>query len=243
MQKNVPFASSKQVGNPVARWLALAGVVGPPLFVAVFTLAGFLRPGYSPIHQTVSDLGVGSNGWLVDVSCVIIGLLLSGFAVGFALSLRPELHQGWRWLIAVLLALHGLGLSIAGIFTEAPTTVAIHWLVGANLGLFGPVVAFLVVGLVLRRDTLWRGWGTSLLIASLFTLVLLAIMAWAFTPGTLLASMRLGGLMERVVLIEIEAWYVIFGWRLFVLAGSHQRGGVQKEQKSEPEQRRMGVRG
>jgi hypothetical membrane protein len=238
MQKNIPFVSSKQVGNPVARWLALAGVVGPPFFVAVFTLAGFLRPGYSPIHQTVSDLGVGSNGWLVDVSCVIIGLLLSGFAVGFALSLRPELRQGWRWLIAVFLALHGLGLAIAGIFTEAPTTVAIHWLVGANLGLFGPVVAFLVVGLVLRRDTWWRGWGTSLLIAGLLTLVLLAIMVWIFTPGTLLASMRLGGLMERVVLIEIEVWYVALGWRLFVLAGSHQRAGSQQVQKSELEQQR-----
>jgi hypothetical membrane protein len=228
MQKNIPFVSSKRVSYPMARWLALAGVVGPPLFVAVFTLAGFLRPGYSPIHQTVSDLGVGSNGWLVDVSCVITGLLLSGFAVGFALSLRPELRQGWRWLIAVFLALHGLGLAIAGIFTEAPTTLAIHWLVGANLGLFVPVVAFLFVGLVLRRDTQWHRWGTSLLIASLLTLVLLAIMAWVFTPGTLLASMRLGGLMERVVLIEIEVWYMALGWRLFVLAGSHQRVGSQQ---------------
>jgi len=189
MQKNIPFVSSKQVGNPVARWLALAGVVGPLLFVAVFTLAGFLHPGYSPIHQTVSDLGVGPNGGLVDISLVSTGLLLIGFAVGFTLNLRPELRQGWRWLIAVLLALHGLGLAIAGIFTEAPATVAIHWLVGANLGLFGPVVTFLVVGLVLRRDTQWHRWGTSLLIASLLTLVLLAIMAWVFTPGTLLASM------------------------------------------------------
>ena len=227
MQKNVPFVSAKQVGDPVARWVVLGGVVGPPLFVAVYTLAGFLRPGYSPIHQTVSDLGVGSNGWLVDVSCVFIGLLLTGFAVGFTLNLRPVLHQGWRWLIAVLLALHGLGLAIAGIFTEAPATVAIHWLVGANLGLFGPVVTFLVTGLVLRRDIRWRGWGTSLLIASLLTLVLLAIMAWVFTPGTLLASMRLGGLMERVVLIEIEVWYVALGWRLFVLAGSQP---VQKRE-------------
>ncbi len=39
--------------------------------VAVFTLAGFLRPGYLPIHQAISDLGVGSNGWLLDGSIVI----------------------------------------------------------------------------------------------------------------------------------------------------------------------------
>lgn len=39
--------------------LALAGVVGPPLFILVFTLAGWLRPGYSALRQEVSALGVG----------------------------------------------------------------------------------------------------------------------------------------------------------------------------------------
>ncbi len=222
MQKSVSFAGVEPGQNPTTRWLALVGVVSPLLFVAVFTLAGFLRPGYSPVHQTISDLGVGSNGWLVDISCVVTGVLLSGFAVGFALNLRSVLRQSRRWLLTVLLAVHGLGLAIAGIFTEAPATVAIHWLVGADLGLFGPVVAFLVTGLVLRRDTQWRRWGIFLLIASLLTLVLLAIMAWVFTPGTLLAPMKLGGLMERVVLIEIEVWYMALGWRLFILAGSPQ---------------------
>jgi hypothetical protein len=48
--------------------------------------------------------------------------------------------------------------------------------------------------------------------------------------------------MERVSIIEIEAWYVALGWRLFVLAGSHQRGGSPQEQKREPEQPRIGVK-
>ena len=107
---------------------------------------------------------------------------------------------------------------------------------GADLGLFGPVVAFLVTGLVLRRTTQWRRWGTSLLVASLLTLVLLAIMAWVFTPGTPLASTRLGGLMERVVLIEIEAWYVALGWRLFIVVGSQQQASSQQVQKREIKQ-------
>jgi hypothetical membrane protein len=183
-------------------------------------LAGFLRPGYSPVHQAISDLGVGSNAWLVDVSAVITGLLLIGFAVSFAALLRPVLRPGWRWLIAVLFSLHGLRLVVAGIFTEAPSTVIIHWLVGANLGFFGPVITFLISGLVLRRVTRWRRWGTALLIGSLLTLVLVVITFWAFTPGSSLASLKLGGLMERVVQIEVEAWYVALGWRLFVMAGS-----------------------
>jgi hypothetical membrane protein len=220
MQENISFPSSKPWWTAVTRWLTLAGVVGPLLFVVVFTLAGFLRPGYSPIHQAVSDLGVGSNAWLLDGSAIINGLLLIGFAVGFALSMRQVLSQGWRWSSAVLLALHGLGIAVAGVFTEAPSTLAIHWKVGASLAFFGPIVAFLVVGLALRRDARWRGWGISLLGASLLTLVLIAATFWVFTPGSTLASLRLGGLLERMSFIEIEAWYVVIGWRLFALAGA-----------------------
>jgi hypothetical membrane protein len=208
-------------------WLALAGVVGPLLFVSVFTVAGFLRPGYSPIHQAVSDLGVGPSGWLVDVCSVINGLLLIGFAVSVALSVRPVLHPGWRWLSAVLLALHGLGLALAGIYTEAPPTRSIH-ILAAFVAFYGPVVAFLILGLGLLRSPQWRGWGISLLVASVATLGLARVMGWVFTPGTPLAPMYLGGLMERVVLIEIEAWYVALGWWLFALTGSHEQAEEQE---------------
>jgi hypothetical membrane protein len=198
------------------------------VYVAVFTLAGFLRPGYSPIHQAISDLGVGPNRWPGDVNAVINGLLLMGFAVGFALSMQPVLSRGWRWSCATLLALHGLDLAITGTFTEAPSTVTIHWQIGANLGFFGPVVAFFVTGLALRRDPRWRRWGIGLLVASLLTLVLIVGTFWVFTPGTPLAPLRLGGLMERVSSIEIEAWYVALGWRLFIWMGPHQRVGTQR---------------
>jgi hypothetical membrane protein len=226
-QAGTSSVPSLERGKLTTRWLALAGVVGPLFFVGVFTLAGFLRPGYSPIHQTVSDLGVGSNGWLLDSGTIITGLLLMAFAVDVALSLRP----GRRWLIMVLLALHGFGLALAGIFTEAPSTLPFH-ILAATIGLLSPVVAFLVLGLALRRDTQWRTWGIAFLIASLATLVLLFVMGWVFTPGTPLTPLQLGGLMERVVLIEIEVWYVALGWRLFALAGANER--AQKDERSEP---------
>jgi hypothetical membrane protein len=204
----------------ISRWLVLGGVVGPIVLCVDFTVAGLIRPGYSPIHQAISDLGIGSNGWLLNVSAVISGLLLVVFAVGFSLSMRAVLSRGWRWLSAILLALHGLGFAIAGTFTEAPATLAIHWLVGANLGFFGPVLAFLVVGLALRRDAQWRAWSSYTIVACLVTMMLVGVTFWVFTPGTTLASAHLGGLMERLSVVEIEAWYVVVGWRLFVLAGS-----------------------
>src|ERR1051326_4746317 len=76
MQEHVLGSQSKSWWNQAARWLALAGVVGPMLYVGVFTLAGFLRPGYSPVRQAVSALGVGTNAWLLNTDAVVFGVLL-----------------------------------------------------------------------------------------------------------------------------------------------------------------------
>jgi len=219
MQEKIPSASSKQSWHQAARWLALSGVVGPVAFVVAFTLLGALRPGYSAIRQAVSDLGVGSNAWVMNTFIVLDGLLLIVFAICFTLSMRTVLSQGSRWFSAVLLALPGLGLVIAGVFTEAPETLTIHWMVGASLLFISPVIVFPLIWLMLRHDARWRGWGLYALIAGIATLVLVTFMFWVFTPGTPLASLQFGGLMERVVMIEIEAWYVVFGWHLFVLGG------------------------
>lgn len=149
-------------------------MVGPILLVVAFTVGGVLRPGYSPIHQAVSDLGVGSNPWLLNVPCVLLGVLLTAFATSFFRSLRPALSRRWRWICAVLLACTGLGFAVAAIFTEAPATVAIHWMVGMSLLVLGAVAGFLVTGLALRRDTQWRTWSTYSLVSSLVTVLLIA---------------------------------------------------------------------
>jgi hypothetical membrane protein len=200
--------------NEVTRRLAIGGLVGPIGFVLTFTVAGLLRPGYSPIHQTISDLGVGANRWLVDAALILNGLLIFALVIAVFRSTRTVLSPRSRWLASALLTLSPLGFAVAGIFTEAPSTLAVHWLIGANLGLAGPVVAFLVTGVLLRRDSRWRAMGTYSLVAGAITLVLVGFMGWVFTPGTALAGARLGGLMERAVVIEVFAWYVAVGWWL-----------------------------
>ena len=200
--------------NAVTRRLALGGLVGPIGFVVTFTVAGLLRPGYSPIHQTISDLGVGANGSLVDAALVLNGVLMFALVIAVFRSTRSVFSSRSRWLGSALLTLSPLGFAVAGIFTEAPSTLAVHWLVGADLGLGGPVVAFLVTGVLLRRDGRWRAIGTYSLVAGVITLALVGVMGWMFTPGTALAAAHLGGLMERAVVIEVFAWYVAVGWWL-----------------------------
>ncbi len=188
MQENVPHTSLKPRWNHMARWLALiGGVINPIAFVLAYTVAGILRPGYSPIHQAISDLGVGPNGSLLDAIAVLHALLLIAFAVGFALLMRRVLTEGWRWSGVALLVLRGLAQVTTGLFTDAPATVRIHSL-ATIVALLSMISAFLVIGLGLRRDSQWRGWGTYSLVAALVTLVLVAIEFWAFTPGTPLAN-------------------------------------------------------
>ncbi len=215
MQASIPSASAKPSWDHAARWLALiGGVVNPIVFVLIYTVAGILRPGYAPVHQAISDLGVGPNGPLVDAIAVVHAVLLIAFAVGFAIRMRQVLSMGWLGFGVAFLVLRGLSGITTGIFTDAPATVAIHSL-AAFVSIVSMISAFLLIGLGLRRNRTWRGWGTYSLIAAVVTLVLVALMFWLFTPGTPLAPLQLGGLMERVVSVETLAWYVVFGWRLY----------------------------
>jgi hypothetical membrane protein len=189
------------------RLLALGGVIGPLMFVVACTIAGFLRPGYSPLHQAISDLGVGPLAWLLNVPLIVMGLLLIACCTSFLRTLGPALGNPWRWVCSGLLALPGLGFAWAGIFTEAPPTVTLHWVVGMPLVAIGSIAGFLVTGIRLRRLDSWHGIGTYSIAASVASLALIMVMFGTWTLG-------IGGVTERVFFAEIMAWYVVVGWRL-----------------------------
>jgi hypothetical membrane protein len=208
---NKTIANNSRLWNQFTKWSAFGGVVGPILFVLTFTVAGFFRRGYSPVYQAISDLGVGDYGWVLNASLVILGLLMTGLAISFYRTVRPEANRVFRFVCAAIIAIVGVGYAVAGIF---PETNPIHWIVGATLVFLSAPLAFFFAGLLLLGDRAWRGWGIYSLIASLTTVVLIAITFYTFSPSTP-PSVQIGGLMERVVSIEILAWYVALGWKLF----------------------------
>lgn len=208
------YDSVTGTGRVAMRRLALTGVVGPVLSILVFSVAGALRPGYSPVHQAISALGHGTDGWLVDAVGVAMGAGLVIFAVVFATLLRPVLRRGVRWFAAVCIALDGLGVATAGVFTDAPATVALHT-IGASLGTISTLVAFVVVGVALRRDESWRRWGTYSVAAAAVALVLVATEYAFLMPRSPLYPLHAGGLLERADFVWHYGWYVAFGYRLF----------------------------
>jgi hypothetical membrane protein len=218
-----------QVGS-LERWLALGGVAGPLLFVLAFTVAGLLRPGYSPVDQAISDLGIDEGAWIVNGSLVILGLSLTAFSISFYRSIRSRSSTALRVASATLLAAVGVGYAVAGI---VPETNPLHWQLGAPLVYGGATLGFLLAGRLLRRNPAWRGWGSVTLLASLATLVLVALTfytfsSYQFTSGPAPVG-QYGGLMERVLFIEILAWYVAVGWRLFRPSGQRGPEGAGEE--------------
>ena len=233
MQENVTFASSKPWWKQAVRWLALAGVVGPILFVVVFTLAGFLRPGYSPVRQAVSDLGVGTNAWLQNTNFIIFGVLQLAFAIGFSMGMRQVIRKGWLLTCLVLLILSGVGSINSGIFTEAPATVTLHWTLGFLLVVPPLVMGCAIAGWQWRRVSGWRGYGWYSLLTALGTAVCILLSFAFLAPRSPVLGARIGGLMERVLGLVVLAWYVVVGWRLFVLAGSRRAAAVLAVQVQE----------
>ena len=90
---------------------AWAGVVGPTLFVAVFTVEGWLRPGYDPASTFISALSLGPRGWIRIASFVVTGACFLLFARG----LGAQFPDGKASRAGpVLMAVIGVGLLVSG---------------------------------------------------------------------------------------------------------------------------------
>jgi hypothetical membrane protein len=197
--------------------LALAGLAGPIVFELTDIAASLLRQGYSPVDRAISDLGIGEKSWLLTVSLVVLGLSLVALAVSFYRAIRPPAKPWLRILAAVLLASVGVGYGIAGVI---PETNPLHWMIGAPLVYFGSILGFFLAGLLLRRDPAWRAWGRVSLAASLLTIALVGatfftFSSYKFTPQGLYLAGHFGGLMERLLFLEILTWYAASGYMLF----------------------------
>lgn len=216
----------------LARLLALGGIVGPIVFIAAFTIAGAIRPGYSPIHRAISALGTGATGWQEDVPALILGVMLLCFTASFVLLMRTVMAKTSLVLSTILLTVFALVWITVAIFTSAPATVGIHT-IASIVGEIAVLVAFVLVGSALRKAPGWRGWSAYSLIAGAVTLIILVVTYIAARPS-IPASLRLGGLTERIMVIEILIWFVAFGWKLFRTPAHVFLNGEQDARTTQP---------
>jgi hypothetical membrane protein len=202
-------------GSISLRLIALLGVVSPILCVLVFTLAGFLRPGYSPIHNAISALGVGQNGWILNSDLIISGLLFIVFAIGFYWWMRPFISRGWLLASTILLVLSAAGVVNEGIFHQpahGEPSAHLHMMlhgIGLAVLFYSLIIALLILGWHFCKIPDWRVCGWYLLLTAFATLGLLIL------PTQIANSGHIWGFIERAQVIVGFSWSIIIGWRLF----------------------------
>lgn len=87
-------------------WL---GAVGSTLFVLVFLVDGWTRPGYSSVRQPVSALALSSRGWVQTSNFLVCGAAITVSAWGVIFVAQSV-------LLGSALAIFGLGLVASGLF-------------------------------------------------------------------------------------------------------------------------------
>jgi hypothetical protein len=115
---------------------AIAGIIGPALFVTSFTVFGFFHQDYDAVSMYVSALSLGPSGWIQAANFMVFGLLSGLFA-----ALVASIFSSGRASRAgpIILSLSALCFFLSGPFVMDPmgtaqTAASLHGTVHGILG-------------------------------------------------------------------------------------------------------------
>ncbi len=202
-------------------------MVAPIAFTLLWVVLGFVSDGYdlwdmhiapySAVAQPISGLGMGSTAPLMNGGFVLYGLAMVWGAVAFARAL-PALEDRARRRTALLLGVHGLGAIMVGLFNlEA---IMLH-LTGFLL-VVSPSLTFPFVARGLRQVPGWRTAARALHVAALLTLLLTGAYFATFNPEAAGKNTGIGGLTQRILVLQLAGWFVWLGTRVRRTAVSPQ---------------------
>jgi uncharacterized membrane protein YhaH (DUF805 family) len=198
------------------RFLLTCGIVGPPLFVVVFTIEGALRASYDPLRMQVSLLSLGERGPIQVANFLVSGTLLLLFAIGLRQIVMAG-HGAASGPFAI--AAVGLGLLVAGAFpvqpsfgyppgappglgTDISAASYVH-VVGAFLFVLGMVVAAVAFALRFRAAGR-RGWAAWSALAAI--VVVACFGASSGGPDGMPLAPAFAGLFQRISIITGLVW-------------------------------------
>ncbi|WP_143019179.1 DUF998 domain-containing protein [Arthrobacter sp. ov407] len=195
---------------------AVAGMVGSVLFVSVFTVYGWLCPGYSPTRMFVSELSLGPYGWVQMLNFVLTGALVLVFGRGLAahFSTGAASRAG-----PVLVQCMGVSLMVSGVFATDPSAMfdqasahgLVHGIFGALFFTLAPVSCF-VFYRRFRSDRAWRPMAGWTLAAGVVLTLGVGLLKLSQQPGSGLFEWK--GLVQRVILVTVMAWIFAVAFRL-----------------------------
>jgi hypothetical protein len=198
------------------RLAAWAGIIAPALFVVVFTIEGWLRPGYDPLSTYVSALSLGPRGWIQIANFIVLGALLFIFTLVVAAEFQSgKASRGGPILLMIISIL----FIVSGPFVMDPmgtpmsqTTVhgTIHGLSGGIIFILMPISCFVFLRRF-RVDPNWHSlkWWTLVLgIVVAAAVVLLTISSKSPSLQNVFKDWL--GLIQRTIIVPFMLWIFIF---------------------------------
>ena len=199
--------------------LYLCGMLVPFSYIIMYVIGGALRPGYSQISDSISELLSPSapNKPLLNIFNSAFALLYTTFGVGVFLFVMNSGHDaligriGAGMIIAVGVASIG-----SAIFPQDTTGTArtlpgvLHLIFVFGVQIPGAILSTLLIGIWLNRADIFPGFALYSYI-SVGVIVLSGILAGP-TMGT-----PIMGLVERVSALAVHQWVFVLAWNLFKL--------------------------
>ena len=187
-----PSGVGRRSGSKLGRVLAWGGVVGPVAFVADWAVLGHLRPGYSAVHDAISQLAALDSPTRAAMTA---GLVVDGVGlVAYGLALR-DADAGLAWKLATVTGLGTLGVAAFPLGTPMSGKIHAAFAVVTYASLVGVPVAVAV--------TQTRRYGKALSKTAIATAT-----AAAAALAISLCDVRGHGLAQRTGLTIGDAWVV-----------------------------------
>ena len=196
------------------RFYALCGIIAPLLFTIMVIIESLLRPGYSQIYSTVSDLGLGHLAILQIINFIIFGLLSISFTIGFSKYLKTRSGKAVVGLLIVFsLAIISAGVAFlfSGIYPYF--TVIIAHSIASIIGFATIIIAQLLIWKALKESdhNIWGNYRIYSLISGILTLILLLYNVIGPYPG----------LLERLFIAVWMIWIEVTAIKLYTLVNNN----------------------
>jgi len=110
-------AGGAAAGMAMTRALLVGGVIAGPFYIEVGAIQILIRPGFDMRVNALSQMSLGALGWIQVTNFVVGGLLVLGSAAGMRRLLQATGGGPWG---PILVAIYGLGLIAASVFSADP---------------------------------------------------------------------------------------------------------------------------
>jgi hypothetical protein len=211
--------------------LACVGLGGIACFVASMVTLHWLQPGLDPLNEAMSYYVHGSQGWLLTLALISIGIGSAALTLALARQPVATFSRAGSWCLGIWC----VGVLLGAIFAADPPG---HWdkppSIGGSIHGFAAMVALIIFPAAaflwtraLRLDARWSNLSRGLLFLARASVVSLV----AFLASLVPVFVRPGppvllGLTERILFGIYVLWLVVVAVGLLKLSAQTNHQGT-----------------